>query len=319
MVKSLLTFCIVSFLLCAVWGQGKPYITVTDLEDETLSLRMSITASIFVNQINNAYSNAVSPSFPEECITPEAEEKVLEIWKNSSFYFQKDYGGFKGIITAVGYQIRGIPVVMQEGGLLQNGVINFNPDGQIINFHFSVAETVYHTILTQNNSLQDVQRKRSILDFVEDFRTAYNRKDLNLISQVYGDDVLIITGYVYRGTGERSKLTGLSEEKVRYNLYNKNEYLEQLKGVFAKNRFVNLFFEDIVIVQHPALRNLYGVTLLQKWRSTTYNDDGWLFMAVEFWSDTEMLIHIRTWQPYLLNQKVFPREEVYQLGNFEFR
>lgn len=84
------------FLLCAVWGQGKLYITVTDLEDETLSLRMSITASIFVNQINNAYSNAVSPSFPEECITPEAEEKVLEIWKNSSFYFQKDYGDSKG-------------------------------------------------------------------------------------------------------------------------------------------------------------------------------------------------------------------------------
>lgn len=82
---------------------------------------------------------------------------------------------------------------------------------------------------------------------------------------------------------------------------------------------MSIYFEDIVIVQHPALRNLYGVTLLQKWRSTTYNDDGWLFMAVEFRSDTEMLIHIRTWQPYLLNQKVFPREEVYQLGNFEFR
>lgn len=318
MKKSFLTFCVVCFSL-GVWGQTKPFITVTDLEDKTVSSRMSIAASIFVNQINNAYSANTLPVFPIECVSPETEKSILQIWKNSAFYFKNHAGEYKGIITATGYQIRGLSVVMQEGGIVQNGVLNFNPDGQIVNFHFSVDEAVYHTILVENSSLQDVKQRRTILDFIEDFRTAYNRKDMDMISKVYGDDVLIITGYVYREAGEQSRFTGLSEEKVCYNLYNKTEYLERLKDVFARNRFVNLFFEDIVIVQHPALRNLYGVTLMQKWRSTTYNDDGWLFMAVEFRNDSEMLIHIRTWQPYLLNRKVFPREEVYQLGNFEFR
>ena len=94
--------------------------------------------------------------------------------------------------------------------------------------------------------------------------------------------------------------------------------MTRLKRVFANNKYVNIGFDDISVLQHPVDNNIYGVTLRQAWRTSNYSDDGWLFLAVEFHSETDILIHVRTWQPYMLNGKVFPRNEVFQLGEFEF-
>ncbi|WP_298614110.1 hypothetical protein [uncultured Odoribacter sp.] len=315
------TFTIFAFILIApeIFCQEKKVISITHLESSALSVQMENYVSILIREINKSYSAGSLPIFPSECVGPHALENIYGIWKNSPFKFITTSGNFKGIITAMGYQIRGLAIQMQEGKIIQNGVINFNPNGRIESFYFAIEENLYNAVSTENHSLQDQQKRQFILNFIEEFRTAYNRKDLNLISRIYGEDVLIITGYIYRVSNDKATVSGLTEEKVQFNLYNKNEYISRLKEVFQQNRFVNLFFEDIFILQHPSFPNIYGVTLLQRWRSTRYNDDGWLFMAVEFKSATEMLIHVRTWQPYILNRMVFPREEVYQLGNFEFR
>ena len=148
------------------------------------------------------------------------------------------------------------------------------------------------------------------------FRSAYNRKDIPLIASMYSDDVLIITGKVIRPTGD--KMSGMDQETVKYVKQNKEQYMTRLQSVFNNNKYVNIGFDDISVLHHPGAENIYGVTLRQAWRTSNYSDDGWLFLAIEFNDNSDMLIHVRTWQPYMLNGKVFPREQVFQLGQFEF-
>lgn len=314
---------VVIFLLCALLGEGKAQdksvVSITDLDSEFIQLKTSYVASIFINEIQSAFREERFPFFPEDCITKQATQRVMEIWAGSPFTIHVPERHFKGLITSMGYQIRGVNVKVAADTTLTQGVLNFNADGIIEDFHFALDDYQYGQVVLATDSQQESRRMALLFDFLEQFRTAYNRKDMSMISTMYGDDVLIITGYVYRTTGKTMDYQGLSQEKVEYNLYTKHEYLTNLQKVFEKNRFVSLFFDDIRIKKHPSIGNLYSATFLQKWRSTTYNDDGWLFLAIEFLSDTEMVAHIRTWQPYELNGVVFPRSEVFQLGNFEFK
>lgn len=318
--KGLFFILIFTLLSSSLPAQKRVVLQVTDLGDEALRLKISYYSSIIVNEINRAWQNAGVPVFPDECLTEGAYSKILQLWKSSPFRIIVNDTRFKGIFTAMGYQIRGLPVEIQaDTSVHLQAVINFGPEGKIENFHFAIDYTVYKSLVDKSDSSEDQEKRKRMLDFIEDFRTAYNRKDLSLISCMYGDDVMIITGYVYKITGDKMTLTGLSKEKVEYNIYDKKEYLLRLGKVFEKNHFVNVDFDTISIMRHPSLKNFYSVTLLQHWKSSSYGDDGWLFLAIEFISDKDMLVHIRTWQPYLFNGLIFPRSEVFQLGNFEFR
>ena len=42
---------------------------------------------------------------------------------------------------------------------------------------------------------------------------------------------------------------------------------------------------------------LYGVTLKQRWTSSTYSDTGYVFLLLDFADPDYPLIHVRSWQP----------------------
>lgn len=320
------SFVLFLFLLInnSVFAVNKVVVKIDNLPDRKITNCIGFNASIFFDRLNIAFNSCEKPSFPNECIINSAENEVLELWNNSPFKVELQKLLYKGIITASGYQIRGIPIYIKESNEKVYGVLNFNPDGKIVNFHLSMEEEAYKKILASQRgqskkNIKNVElRMRMIMDFVENFRTAYCRRDVDLISKMYSDDVMIITGYVYSSEANDGRSYGLSKEKIEYNLYSKNEYLQNLKSVFAKNRFISVDFNDVEVMQHSRFNNIFGVTLMQKWRSSSYNDDGWLFMVVEFYGIDKMLIHIRTWQPYMLNNIRLPKDEVYQLGNFDF-
>lgn len=117
---------------------------------------------------------------------------------------------------------------------------------------------------------------------------------------------------------EVDDFSDFSDERIIDIKDNKREYMENTASIFAKYPYVNVVFDDIYVLQHPAEQDIYGVILRQVWGQANFNNDGWLFFAIEFASDTEMMFHVSTWQPYMLNGKIFPREEVFQLGNFGF-
>jgi len=89
----------------------------------------------------------------------------------------------------------------------------------------------------------------------------------------------------------------LSDEQIEFIKLSKSEYLERLKVVFQNNDFVRVLFDQININRHPQIDKIYGVQLKQRWNSSNYSDEGYLFLLVDFINEQEPIIHVRAWQP----------------------
>jgi hypothetical protein len=89
----------------------------------------------------------------------------------------------------------------------------------------------------------------------------------------------------------------LSKEKIEFIRLSKNEYLERLKKVFKDNDFMQILFDEINIQRHPQFEKVYGVQLKQRWNSSSYSDEGYLFLMIDFIQPQEPIIHVRAWQP----------------------
>jgi len=159
------------------------------------------------------------------------------------------------------------------------------------------------------------------VNFIENFRTAYNRRDIGYLEQVYSDNALIITGKVVQEKQGYKDVSGstLGGQRVAYVQQSKREYLTRLKAVFNRARYLNVKFEDIEIVQHPKYDGWYGVTLKQHWHTSGYSDEGYLFLMVDFRDENLPLITVRTWQPHKdkYGNVVTTREDVFSLGDFK--
>ncbi len=307
---------IIFMLPSVVLSQSIVDISITDMENETLRKSMSKSASALVSEINKAYFAEGRPNLVNVNMTNKARQDVLQIWDNSSYRSIETELYLRCLNTSSGYQVRNIPIIIKEGDENQDLVINFNKNGAISAVYFAIENHRYQSIMKATNSVVDLRRRQMILNFVENFRTAYNRKDTPLIRDMYSDQAMIITGTVYRTVN--NEFGGMPQEKIRYIKQNKEEYMTKLQRVFAANKYINVQFDDISVVQHPAHNDIYGVTLKQAWRTTNYSDDGWLFLVIHFESDNEMYVDVRTWQPYMLNGDILPKHERFSLGDLTF-
>jgi hypothetical protein len=80
----------------------------------------------------------------------------------------------------------------------QELVINFSATGLIDNVMVALENHRYIDIISANISVTDLIRRQTIIEFVENFRTSYNRKDIDYIESVFSDQALIITGNVVK-------------------------------------------------------------------------------------------------------------------------
>lgn len=269
-----------------------------------------------------AKENSHNLKLPKSRFTSEAIKEIGLIWKSSSMTFPPVNVRTRCLKTKTGYQVRGIPVDMNEADeneKRQELTIDYLPDGKICNVSIAIEMHRYDQIMAEKSSDIDYARRQIIVDFVENFRTAYNRKDIKLLNSVFSDKALIITGKVIteKPNSDLDRLT-LTNNKVVYIKQTKQEYLARLTQIFKFNKFINVKFEDIDIVQHPKYDDIYGVTLKQYWHTSHYSDEGYLFLMVDFRDSDHPLIQVRTWQPYKNNQGqvVTQKEDIYHLGSF---
>ena len=195
----------------------------------------------------------------------------------------------------------------------QEAVISFDKQGNVESFYLSISMNLYMNVIKSNLELTDLRRRQLILDYVEQFRTAYNQKDINFLNQVFSDDALIITGKVI--TTKHAE--GFTSQKIQYNKQSKEQYIKNLSGVFKRNSYIKVTFDEIEVMRHPVNPNFYGVTLLQGWTSGKYHDDGYLFLLWDFTDENAPQIHVRTWQPDKIGGKPLPKDEVFSLSDFD--
>lgn len=174
-------------------------------------------------------------------------------------------------------------------------------------------------ILSGKLTETDAENRQVILNYVEHLRTSYTTKDIDFLTQLFSEEALIIVGKVIRSTPQTDGKY-LPQHQVEYNIKSKRTYLERLKILFRQNKEINLQFSDFKIMRHPTQEGLYGVTLRQKYSSDLYSDDGYLFLLWDFRDEATPLIHVRTWQPRMLDDRtLLPEEEIFNIRNFNLQ
>lgn len=308
---------------------NKVRLVITDgISDLQLKQQMQHAVSAVMTEINHSYElNQNQLSFPENYMNRHAQTELNQLWQNDRMRCVEEEIVKRVLTTRDGYQVRGIPLIVnsaQGGDELgyQEAVVNFDKQGVITSFYYTINPELYSQLRMDQMSnpkyeVSDIKDRMMILDYVEHFRTSYNQKDMKFLNQVFSDDAIIITGTVIK---VRKSEVVPSGKKVKYTVQTKQEYLNNLSRAFKSNSYIKVLFDNVVIVEHPTIKGIYGVTVHQKWSTARYSDEGYVFMVWDFRNPDAPQIHVRTWQPDYIDkehgQKLNPND-VFSLGDFD--
>ncbi len=296
------------------------HVTISDgIDNSSVKSRMEQTMSAFLTEANKAQEVKRNIDFSLLGINAGVQGSISMLWENSPFECTDEEIVEHCIETGSGYQVRNIPLMMRpEDGTFnedeyQEAVFSFDRSGNLESFYLTLSMNLYMNVIKSNKEVTDLRRRQLILDYVERFRTAYNQKDLPFLQQVFSDDALIITGKVIKQSKDGIPLP----DKILYKKQTKQEYLTNLKRVFAVTKYIKVTFDEIEVMRHPVNKDFYGVTLHQGYTSDRYHDDGYLFLLWDFRNEDAPQIHVRTWQPDKLNGGKLAKDEIFSLSDFD--
>ena len=291
MKKILTTILLAAIYITQSMAYNQVRLVINDgTSNKQLKEQIERAVSVIMTEVNRSQENNLAKlALPEDYITREARQDLNMLWENEHFRCVEEELVERLLTTRDGYQVRSIPLVVNavaDGEKLgyQEAVINFDAKGVITSFYYTINPELYSKLrMTQMSDkryeVTDIKDRMMILDYVEHFRTAYNQKDLKFLRQVFSDDALIITGKVIKV--RKSEMTP-SGNKVVYTTQTKQQYLDNLSRAFKANSYIKVQFDDVVIVEHPTIRGIYGVTVHQKWNTARYSDEGYVFMVWDF-------------------------------------
>ena len=314
-------FTLLAALYCSVANAVS--VTISDgINNNTLKSKMENATERILNEVNAAQAGNRALNFYLMGVNQRVQSSMAMLWANTPFICIDEEIVEHCITTGNGYQIRNIPLLMKPTGErdfnedeYQEAVISFDKQGNVVSFYLCISMNLYMNVIKSNIELTDLRRRQMILDYVEQFRTAYNQKDINFLNQVFSEDALIITGSVITQKHPEGYMT----QKIRYNKQNKQQYINNLRRVFKITKYIKVAFDDIEVMRHPTNPDFYGVTLHQGWTTNSYHDEGYLFLLWDFRNEYAPEIHVRTWQPDKIGGRELARDEIFSLSDFDIQ
>lgn len=254
-------------------------------------------------------------------MAPSGKHSLQALWQNLHFLCEDNQIVERCLTSAEGYVIRNIytqvnPMIEGYNDEPERALtIRLTREGQIASVAMAASDAVYGRIIEEGLSVTDLERRTTILSFVENYRSFYDEKDLNSIDRIFSDDAIIITGTVPLQRNITNDM-GSWREQIKYKVQNKPQYLKSLASNFQRNKYIKVTFSEVEVVRHPANPNYYGVTLHQHWKSSTYEDDGYLLLIWEFHDGQDPIIHYRTWQPDRIGSHTVTKDEIINIMDF---
>ena len=329
--KQIFNLIVILSLLCSFTeSRASEYVTLKisgGIDDNYVKQKIEKTISRILTEANAAHEGNRELNYAALNIPESVQGSIAALWDNSPFISLDTEIVEKCLTTNSGYQVRNIPLILMpinpndvsEVEDYQEAVVSFDKQGNLVSFYLSISMNLYMNVVRESKEVTDLRRRQLILDYVEQFRTAYNQKDLDFLEAVFSDDALIITGKVIkRTTGDGIRLP----DKIEYKKQSKREYLSRLAVVFQNNKQIRVTFDEIEVMRHPGHKDFYGVTLHQGYSSDRYHDDGYLFLLWDFRNEDYPQIHVRTWQPDSYNpdgkgNRRIPKDEIFSLSDFD--
>ncbi len=314
---------ILLFAVFCCFGQFKTVVDVGSIENKTVKAKIDENVSKLLSAINLAFANKTAPSLTGIEMSDDAKSVVFALWETSPFRSQEDeiYEDILNLNGGAGMELRNIKLFMANADSAnrnQEGVIVFTKTGTIDNFYLSIGTGRYKQVMAEGKDVADLRCRETILNFVENFRTSYNRKDLDFLKKVFSDDALIITGKVIKEkvSDSNSLMQRLPTERIVYTKQTKSEYMTKMQQIFAANSYLNIKFDSLKVVRHGKYPNYYGVTIKQYWNSSKYSDVGYVFLLIDFRDEDHPIIHVRTSQPDKVNGRELAKSEIFNPYSF---
>jgi hypothetical protein len=191
-------------------------------------------------------------------------------------------------------------------------VFTINSESNLIsNIAFGLGKTTEDDIL--GNKAYPEDARWLLIQFMENYQTAFALKRLDYIKTIFDDDAIIIVGKeVKRVTSHQQDGIHWSDDKIiQYNRYSKDAYLKRLEQSFSSKEFINLRFNSTNVKRANVGGEIYGIQLEQDYYSSNYGDHGFLFLELNMNNPNQPLILVRTWQP-----NPDPNFGVYDISDF---
>lgn len=218
--------------------------------------------------------------------------------------------------------VRSIPMLFSfqnnREEFIENVVFTFDEKGKINNLSFALGQIAINDILQKPTGFGTLEEKFFLIQFMENYKTAYSLKRIDYLEAIFDENALIIVGNVVKRAEEPTDRINmmygnLSNEQVEYIVLSKSEYMERLKRVFGRNEFINIHFEDNQIRKTQRDDKIYGIQIAQHYHSSTYADKGYLFLMIDLNDTLQPKIYVRSWQP-----EKNPDGSIFGLEDFRF-
>ena len=222
-------------------------------------------------------------------------------WK----WFEKlvKYGNAKVIerkelqITAFanGYLVRGIKASFsfkKNNKSFVEDLVFYIKDNKIDGINFGLENSALEDIL--RHDMWDAYSRLVLVNFLENYKTAYALERLDYLNAVFSDDALIIVGNKLPQP-KASDVTAVDAVSYEHNRLTKSQYMAQLERVFKKQEYVNIQFEDASVKKTSRNTERYEIIIKQHYYSTTYADKGYLYLLADISNPEQPIIHVRVW------------------------
>ncbi|MGD1046404.1 MAG: hypothetical protein ABR936_13925 [Bacteroidota bacterium] len=226
--------------------------------------------------------------------------------------------------TSSGWEMRKIRVLNFYKSLNKQSIeyliLDFDTTGKFYDINFGTTDGIYKTFVEQGMYGNDWGNRQIIVKFVERYRTAFLSRDMKMLDSLFADEAVIIIGREMKKAKVKdvyqySKLNDAQPE-YEYMQYTKKQYLKNQEAVFKSQKDVFVGFSTFKISKKNAQENnreekTYGISMRQNYNSTTYGDEGYLFLLVDF-NEKYPQIYVRSWQPHEWNDTA-----MIKLANFK--
>lgn len=226
------------------------------------------------------------------------------------------YKSQKGSVVARGLQMSFSFRNGTKTTFVEDVAFTLNEKGKVENVAFGLGHNTENDILSKKLMWKEETREQ-LMEFLENYKTAYCLKRLDYIKSIFSDDAIIIVGNVARQYTPRNNHDGRISDKgktiITLNRYTKDKYIQHLARCFRRNEFINIRFtqSDIQKLEKNVDQEIICVQLGQDYNSTTYADQGYLFLMIDMTDKDAPFIKVRTWQP-----EPDPKFGYYNAGDF---
>lgn len=269
----------------------------------------SVPVAEKVLQNTNLFLENVSTGSPEKVKAlyaddPFLAEKLSDYMLHNNPQFIRSDQAADINPTRNGFEVRKLRVLQQYPTINRQSteyiVLDFDQDGNLVDMNLCITEELYDKFVKQSEFGNDWEQRQEIIKFVEKYRTAFHTRDLETIDLMFADEALILIGRKIESRKVKSNelvynpLPGQPDfEQIQLT---KKEYIERQKSVFDYQKDIFIDFSNFDIAAKSNASNVYGVQMRQMYTSTTYADEGYLFLLIDF-HEKDPLIYIRAWQP----------------------